>query len=364
MKTTMKPADFETPRGARAMLGKNAAITAPRRSRVLLGATLAIAMMLSVPAAEAATPPDLIKQPGALNLGGTSFLDGFGRLDEGFTFLQYFHTSNLNNITDIHGNTISKNIVNDPQIKTEATLEQLSFTTPWHPFGDAIAFSAALPISNLKESSSPPPGANLSGNGVGIGDMTWGPIYQSAPFLLDGRPVFSYRAQFQIISPTGSFSSNHNLNNSSGFWTINPYIAFTVKPTADWEISTRTHYVYNFAGDSFSNPPVIPGLVYHNGQAGQAGFVNFASSYKVTDSLSLGVNGFYLKAFTDDKVNDIEIPNSKQQFLYFGPGGRYEFSNKLLANLNFYFPMIADNVPSGFQFNLQFIYKFDSLESL
>jgi hypothetical protein len=356
MMTTKQTADLKPSHGV--------ASTPPARSRILLGAALALATMLSVPTAKAATPPDLIKQPGALNLGGTSFMDGFGRLDTGFTFLQYAHTSNLTNITDIHGNTISNKIVNEPHIKVEATLEQLSFTTPWHPFGDAVAFSAALPVSNVKESSSPPPGSRLSGNGLGIGDMTWGPIYQSAPFMLDGRPVFSYRAQLQIISPTGSFSSAHNLNNSSGFWTINPYISFTVKPTANWEISTRTHYVYNFAGESFSNPPVIPGLVYRDGQAGQAGFVNFASSYKLTDEFSLGVNGFWLKAFTDDKVNGIEIPNSKQQFLYFGPGGRYEFSNKTLMNVNLYFPLIANNVPSGFQFNLQFVYKFDTLTSI
>jgi hypothetical protein len=333
-------------------------MSASYRFSYLASAVLVAGVLGAAPASAQTKLPDIIKEPGALNLGGTSFFDGFGRVDTGFSFLQYGHFSDLDNISTPNGKSNPE--FNHPSLISEATLEQLSFTTPWHPFGGAVAFSAALPIVNLNPHFDEP-GVVLHGNGLGIGDITWGPMFQSAPVMLDGRPVFSWRTQFQVISPAGSFDPTKNINQSSGFWTINPYVAFTVLPTDKLEISARLHYVYNFAGKEFSDPPPVPGLAYRYGQAGQAWFANFDASYGITDKIFAGVNGFYLKQWQDDSLNGIPIPGAKQQFLYLGPGMRYVIDAQNALNLNVYLPVFANNVANGPQFNFQFVHRFSTL---
>jgi hypothetical protein len=314
-------------------------------SLVALCATLTIA---AAPVF-AAPPPDTVKQAGALNTGGTSFYDGFGRQDEGFSFLEYIAYNISDRINTYNGqeNPAFKN----PHIESFVTLHQVAYTTDWQPFGGLFAFSAAIPTINFSTQFDTP-GAALHPNSYGIGDSTWGPIWQSRPVLNDaGRAVFSYRFQLQIISPTGSFSSSRNLNQSAEYWIINPYVAFTVLPLENWEISARIHYTDNMSSSKFSSPPKIPGLIYEYGQAGNNAFANFASSYKIFDGFSLGVNGFYLKQLNDDTTNGIKVPNSKQEYLFIGPGARYELDNV-------YLPEIHDNISSGPRFNLMLVHRF------
>jgi hypothetical protein len=310
------------------------------------------------PASPSQNLPDLIKQAGALNLGGTSFYDGFGRLEEGFTFLQYFHYADLSNSTLANG--AQNPALNQPIIQSEATLEQLAFTTPWRPFGGAVAFSAAVPVVNFQTHFSTP-GTVLRDNGLGIGDVTFGPIYQSPVYMSGGRPVFSWRVQLQIIAPAGEFNVQKDINQGSGFWVVNPYYTFTWLPIPKWEVSARLHYVYNLRTDNFADPPPVPGLVYRNAQAGQAGFVNFAASYAFSDRVAVGVNGFYLQQFTDDRLNGANIAGSRERFLYIGPGAHLTLNESNTFNMNFNLPVFADDVTSGPQINLQLIHKFGAI---
>jgi hypothetical protein len=329
-------------------------------SKVLGKIGAAIIMSSAIlPLTAKAAAPDLIKQPSALNLGGTSFYDGFGRLDEGFSFLQYVHLSDLDHATTVTGAT--NPAFNHPDIQSQATLEQLAFTTPWRPFGGAVAFSAAIPVINF-DSHFRTPGTVLRDNGFGYGDTTFGPMFQSAPVMYKGRPVFSWRVQMQIIAPVGEINKTKNINQSSGFWVINPYYAFTVLPTKKWEVSARLHYVYNLETDRFAATPPIPGLVYKNGQAGQSVFANYDSSYAVTDHFFVGVNGFYLQSLDDDKLNGLNVNGSRQKFLYFGPGARVKIGEADAVNLNLYFPVIAQNVTAGTQFNLQYVHRFANIK--
>ncbi len=319
---------------------------------------LAVSIFLAMTSEQslAAAPPDTVKQAGALNTGGTSFYDGFGRQDEGLSFLEYIAYNMSTRINTYNGqeNPAFKN----PNIDSFVTLHQFSYTTDWQPLGGFFAFSAAIPTINFSTQFGTP-GAALHPNSYGIGDSTWGPIWQSRPVLNDaGRAVFSYRFQLQIISPTGSFASSRNLNQSAEYWIINPYVAFTVLPVDKWEISARLHYTDNMSSDKFSSPPKIPGLIYEYGQAGNNVFANFTSSYKIFDNFALGVNGFYLKQLNDDTTNGIKVPNSKQQYLFIGPGARYELDKSNFANFNVYLPEIHDNISSGPRFNLMLVHRF------
>jgi hypothetical protein len=323
---------------------------------LIVAALLSGIVGCSIAPLEAAPPPDVVKQAGALNTGGTSFFDGFGRLDEGVTFNEYIAVNTADRISDYRGN--SNPAFNNPRFDNLVTLHQLIYTSDWHPFGGVVGFSTALPAIDFNTHFDTP-GTVLQNNGLGIGDITWGPTWQSQPVLNDtGRTVFSYRFQMQIISPTGAFDSTKSLNQGSGFWVINPYVAFSWLPAEDLEFSARVHYVYNLRTDAFSAPPKIPGLIYRYGQAGTAGFFNFASSYKVSDSAYLGVNGFYFQQFNNDSVNGIESPNSRQQYLFVGPGARYVFDNDNFVNFNVYLPVTHYNVTTGPRYNLMLTHRF------
>jgi Putative MetA-pathway of phenol degradation len=106
----------------------------------------------------------------------------------------------------------------------------------------------------------------LRDNGFNMGDLTFGPFYQAKPVMVGGRQVLSWRAEIDFIAPTGGFDPTRDINQSSGFWSINPYISVTVLPLPKWEISARFNYIYNFSTSRGADPPVIPGFTFRNGQ--------------------------------------------------------------------------------------------------
>ena len=156
----------------------------------------------------------------------------------------------------------------------------------------------------------------------------------------------------------GEVNTQRNINQGSGFWAINPFVAATWVPLPKLEFSTRINYQYNFATSTLQAPPPIPGLIYHNGQAGQIVYGNFAMSYAVLPELYLGLNSYALGQLTPDLTNGHEVAHSRETALSMGPGGRYVFSESTALNANLYLPVVSNNRTSGVQFNLQFIHRF------
>jgi hypothetical protein len=320
---------------------------------------LALGLSCLVTAAKAeAGLPATVQIPAGGNYGSTSFYDGFGRVSQGFSLLQYFTYEDVTRINDYQGD---KNpLFIGPHIQVFSSLTQISYTTGWHPFGgDGVGFSAALPLVSLNDSFNPASPVKLTANGVGIGDMVWGPIYQSK-FYKDahGRPDFAWRFQLIILSPTGGFEGDKNINQGSGYWAINPYIATTYVPFPRLEFSTRFNYQYNFATDKFASPPPIPGLVYHSGQAGQMIYDNFDASYKITPHADLGFNGFFIDQLTSDRTNGEIVPHSRESVVYIGPGARYSWNLANAMNFNLYFTVEAHNETAGTKFNIQYVHRF------
>jgi hypothetical protein len=322
--------------------------------------TLATALAMAVTvmgSADAGAPPNTISPPRGLNLGSTSFFDGLGRQSPGWTFIEYGRFEDLDGMTGPTGAPNPR--FKDPRIVVSVALTQLIYTTDWRPFGGHVAFSAALPVVDVARSSfaadSP---LKLANNGAGIGDLVWGPIFQSRVYMAGGRPRFAWRGQLVIMSPTGAVNRARDINQGAGYWAINPYVAFSYFPTAKTEISNRLNYQYNFSGKAFSNPPPIPGVVYRNGQAGQLVYDNFAASYAVSRRVNLGVAGYGLAQLTLNRTNGVEIPGSRETELYLGPGARLKFDDSNSLNLNAYFRVVSHGAASGTKLSSQFIHRF------
>ena len=292
----------------------------------------------------AADMPDTISLPKGGNYGSTTFFDGFGRTEEGFTLLEYGRYENLNSINDSQGN---------PSPLFDGT------HSDWHPFGgDAVGFSAAIPLIDASSSFADNSPVKLSNNGFGIGDLVWGPIYQSKLYMRDGAAYFAWRAQLIILSPTGSVDEAHGINQGAGYWAVNPYVTFTYLPVAKVEISNRFNYQYNLQGSKFSSPPPIPGLQYISGQAGQMVYDNFDASFALLPGRFLGINGYVVEQLNPDKTNGQTVANSLVKALYLGPGGRIVFPNKDSLNLNLYLKLISKDDTSGTKVSFQYIHRF------
>jgi hypothetical protein len=319
--------------------------------------TLLCAALLIATAANAQSVPDTIAPPKALNLGSTSFFDGFGRTDEGFSLLEYGRYEDLDRITDRNGH--DSPYFKGTSIQVFSELTQVVYTTGWHPFGgDAVGISAQVPLVSLNSSFAADSPVKLNNNGFGIGDLLWGPSYQSRIYRRAGRPVLSFRLALMVMSPTGSFNRMDNINQSAGYWGINPYAAITFLPTERLEFTTRLNYQYNVRSSNFPNPPPIPGLVYRSGQAGQIVYGNLDASYEVADKIRIGLNGYFLQSLNTDRTNDQPVRGSEVTEFSFGPGGRYTFDAHNAVNVNLYFPVVSRNGSPGPQLNFQLIHRF------
>jgi hypothetical protein len=314
--------------------------------------------------------PDVVKPPSGINLGSTSYYDGFGRIKPGVTLLEYFRWSHNTEISDGNGNENANFIA--PRINIYPNLTQLIIATKWRPFGGAAGFSVLLPLVELQSSFAANSPKTLSNNGFGFGDMIAGPTFQSKYFLRgDGavkkalpkpiaplEPYFAYRFQLLAQIPNGSFDSTKSINQGSGYWAVIPYFAATYLPLPKLEMSTRFHYQYNLATGKISNPPPIPGLVYTSGQAGQLVYDNFTTSYLFTKKLYLGANAYGVYQLSPDKTNGVKVGGARETQFYLGPGGGYNFSKADTLNVNLYLKIEAHNTSSGPSLQLLYIHRF------
>src|ERR1700761_1683119 len=302
-----------------------------------------------------AAPPDVVKLPAGINLGGSSFYDGFGRTDPGWLYLNFARWNHYTSIKDDRGH--SSPAFPDPRIDAVSNLFHVVYFTPWGGPTGLVTFEALAPIVGFdtKFSSS---GVVLKDNGLGIGDLTFGIDYQARPVHFDTGALFTWRVGLDFIAPIGSFNSRRDLNQGAGFWSSTPYLAMSLLPTPKWEISARLNYDYNFKTSRGVDPPPIPGFAFRNGQAGQAAWINFASSYEVRPGIRPGINGFYLRQLDDDRTNGVDVPLSRAQEFYVGPGLSWQITPKSVMNFNLYLPVTVKNAPDGPQLNIQNIVAF------
>lgn len=289
-----------------------------------------------------------------INLGLTSFFDGFGRPVEGFTYQTYLHYARARTFYDAEGNENTR--FDNPEFDVFLWLNQLSYTLPHTVFGGRArpGINFILPLTGYKTSFGDGPDGRapkLTDNGTGLGDLTFGPTLQFLPIVVNGRPVFSQRFEFDLIVPTGKYDPEKNINQSANYVSINPYWAFTVLPFAGFELTGRLNYIYNFTNERPVNPPinraVMPPapLPVESARAGQAIWVNYATSYEVVKTLHIGANGYYYKQLTRDKfflqgggsTDGAAQGEGKQQVVGIGPGIFWEAAKteKLFANVAF-----------------------------
>ncbi|WP_127165385.1 SphA family protein [Xanthomonas euvesicatoria] len=323
----------------------------PRQPALIIAALLAAAS----PAAWAQAVPETAAPPQGINLGGTSFLDGFSSMKPGWTAIEYLRYYDFDAIKNANGD--NSPAFRDPNVGVSVALTQLIYVTPYTWKGGSLSFNAIVPLVNYDTSVAADSPVRLSSNGLGLGDISFGPALQMPPVMRDGRVLFFQRFAIDAFAPVGKFDRDVAINQSTGFWSVAPHWAFTVQPSYNWEISGRLNYLYNFRTSRAGGVPPIPGFRFRNGQAGDVLWANFASSVKVTEQLRLGINGYYLQQLKNNRTNDQSIPDSKRRQFYVGPGLSWRFDEKNLLNFNVYLPIEVENSVAGNSYNLMIVHS-------
>jgi hypothetical protein len=311
-----------------------------------LGLALACGWALTAPHAALASTDE----PAGLNLGDSSFMDGFGRTDPGLVYQEYFQIEQLNAIVGANGAKMSD--FQGTNISSLVLINQLSYVSPAHLFGGSLGAEVLLPLVDLSASFAPNSPEKLTADsGFNVGDTTWGVFLQMPPVTAGGRSVFDQRFEFAVNAPTGQYNRADDINPSAGFWSFNPYWAMTFLPTQDTEISVRLYYLHNFenadpAGDA---APF---------RAGDAAWSNFTFSYKLIGALNVGLNGYAFQQIQNDTSDGRNVPGSETTDVAIGPGVMYalDSQNSLLANA--YLPVVERNTTDGFHVILHWVHVF------
>lgn len=298
-----------------------------------------------------------------IDLGGTSFFDGFGATKPGLTYLGYYKYSAANHIVDNNGNDSAA--FKDPKIDAVTVVNSFAYTTHETFFnGKALLGGIVLlPYVKLHSSFASDSPLTLSSSGSGLGDLTFGPYLQFMPVIMGGRPVFSQRFELDMIAPTGKYDSSKNINLGSGFWSINPYWAATWLPTPKTEVSWRLNYLYNLTNnDPNGLPPTVTST-----KAGQAFYANFATSYAVLPNLHVGLNGYYFKQLSNDTYHYADGTSDsgalfgdggKSTLFAIGPGVNWMFNQHNIWDFNLYVQTDSRNNTRGSLLNVHWIHSF------
>ncbi|MCU0538759.1 MAG: transporter [Desulfobacterales bacterium] len=289
----------------------------------------------------------------AVNLGATSFMDGGPPSGPGLYLSQYFQYYTSNKFTDSKGDKLLPGSANE-ELDVWVSLTQMIYQSDQALlFGGKWGLNLIVPLVSFDldyGNNGPYP----EDNGAGLGDVNAGVFLQWDPVMGPRGPIFMHRIELTFLLPTGKYDSEKELNPGSNFFSFNPYWSGTLFLTPEWTFSTRIHYLYNFK----NNDPNRAFAGAGDSQAGQAVHLNFATSYGVLPNLKLGINGYYLKQFTDLEVDGDSVDNSREQVFAIGPGLLWMINKDASLFLNMYVESMAENRPEGERFNLRFVYHF------
>ncbi|WP_408981212.1 transporter [Pseudomonas sp. B21-028] len=165
------------------------------------------------------------------------------------------------------------------EIESTAVIPRIDYLSPLRFAGGRLGIYVAQPWIKQEVAL-----FGMSDTREGMGDTTISPIV-----LWDMGKNLTLAAAVEITVPTGEYSSDRLANTSNNFYTYKPLFSFTWLPTENTEVSMKTTYSFN---QKNKDTDYRSGQIFH---------FDYSASYRLTDNLRVGFNGYYLKQTTDDK---------------------------------------------------------------
>ncbi len=275
-----------------------------------------------------------------LNLSATTFLDGGA--PRGLYYLNYSIFVDGNKAVNGNGDVIP----GGARVNVLTQMSQLYYHSSLQVLGGDAAFMVAVPLVAItaKGDLGPIP---LVSDTAGLGDFVFGPALHWDGQTLFGKPVF-YRAELTITLPTGRYSKDGKIDAGSNLTTFDPYASVVWFFHPKWETSWRFFYTVHSENGDHPLGAVKPG---------QAAHLNYAVSREIFPKWRLGVAGYYLQQTTEDKINGVKVPDSKERVASAGPGFVY-MGQGLTAMFSYPMEFSVQNRFKGSRATLQLIHKF------
>ena len=271
-----------------------------RPFRIILCIGLILGLMLAQAAiAQVALPP--------LNLGNTNFTDG--RALPGIMFQQTLIAAEA----DRFRNGAGQRAPAPDQVSTFSVATQVAWLSQHRLLGAHWGAEFILPVARVDLDINPVIGEARTG----FGDLFISPVVLQWPAReLFGRPYWQ-RLNLNLTIPIGHYHPDRVVNIGSNSYRLNPHYAFSWFASDAWEFSGRVHYLWNGRN---RDPASLLGA--NSTQAGQAVHTNLALSREIAPGLRLGLAGYHLRQISDDRIDGVRIPGSREQVIGYGPGLR------------------------------------------
>jgi hypothetical protein len=300
----------------------------------LIGLVLALTLICFT------APATAFNQPLGINLGFTNFIDGASP-GPGWYWTEYFQLIHATELNDV-----PFPLSDDVELDVFVNLNQFIYQSDVKFLGGNPGLDVIIPLVDIDVEHFLVDGVTQGLNGQdGFGDILIGPFMQWGPHMVFNRPFFQ-RFEFQVTAPTGENDSDVALNPGANVWTINPYYAFTYFITPKLTTSWRIHYLWSEENDDTDI------------QAGQAIHFNYALAYAVSDTVRLGVAGYYLNQLEEDEFDGHNVDDSEEEVFAIGPGLVWHITKDLTFMSAINWETHAENRPEGVRTTFRLIWKF------
>ncbi|WP_322052743.1 SphA family protein [Paraburkholderia bannensis] len=180
-----------------------------------------------------------------------------------------------------------------------------------------------------------------TGNRASPGDVILEPLMLG--YANPSKTLFAFFSPSFAV-PTGSYSVNRIANMGLNTYAFLPYASVTWFPHPDLEISTTTLLEMNSPNHATH---------YHSGTVAM---LDYLIGYSVNNRLQLGLQGTYLKQFTDDTQNGAEVGTDgfRAQTVALGPQLRYMWGPASGVVVKYQHEFAVRNRPQGDKLWVQF----------
>lgn len=188
------------------------------------------------------------------------------------------------------------------RLHADSVTPRLIWMTHTTLFGGELGYYALMPLIHLRVSV---PG--VSETRTGNGDML------VAPLLAYHSGLYHWGYAFELVLPVGDYSRNHLANLGRNYVTVRPIAGWSYHDPVGWDISTKMSISVNARNGDTG---------YRSGSY-WAG--DYTVGYRVFPRILVGLEGYFLEQFNDDKLHGVAVGNGGNRTQVLGVGGGLQY---------------------------------------
>lgn len=263
----------------------------------------------------------------------------------GTYFINYTTYQKFGSLRDNHGHKANVGVPVDLNADLGATVFRFVKGTGCKILGADWYWHVLIPVKYVHVHTD----LGLHGAKTGLGNLVFNPVILGWHF-----GDWHFAAGVDINTPAPGYDKHDFVNTGTGYWNVEPIIAFTYLNKSGFEVGAKIMYDYNFRNWQTDY------------QTGQEFHFDWAIAQKFKNGFLVGLVGFYYQQLTKDEMKaggvtykgtEIAPWTGKARVWSLGPMVRYDYKNMFFL-LKWYHEMDAKNSVEGDGFWFKFFYAF------